>query len=60
MGLDNVLGVAGAARDHYFVLVWTCFINNFNGNCCYTYFWMDKKIQMDWMDWFIRYIICSY
>ena len=32
MSLDNVLGVAGAAGDHYVLLnFWISFINYFNG-----------------------------
>ena len=32
MSLDNVLGVAGAAGDHYvFINFWISFINCFNG-----------------------------
>ena len=35
MSLDNVLGVAGAAKEHYIsVNFWFSFINNINGNCC--------------------------
>jgi hypothetical protein len=32
MSLDNVLGVAGAAGDHYTLInIWISFINCFNG-----------------------------
>ena len=48
MSLDNVLGVAGAAKDHYGLLVFGLILSdNFNGYCCYFIFKLDKKIQMD-------------
>ena len=35
MSLDNVLGVAGAAKDHYVsVNIWFGLIDCANGNCC--------------------------
>ena len=44
MSLDNVLGVAGAAKEHYILLIFgLVFINNINGNCCKFNFKMDKK-----------------
>ena len=42
MSLDNVLGVAGAAGDHYvFTNFWFSFINNTYGNSCYSNIKMD-------------------
>jgi integral membrane protein, YjbE family len=41
MSLDNVLGVAGAAGDHYNLLIFGLFYHYFNGYCC------KSKSQMD-------------
>ena len=42
MSLDNVLGVAGAAGDHYVLLIFGLdFINNPYGNSCYCNIKMD-------------------
>ena len=42
MSLDNVLGVAGAAGDHYFFTnFWIGFINNIDGDCSNLNFKMD-------------------
>ena len=52
MSLDNVLGVAGAAGEHYGLLYWLSFINCFDGICSNTYFKLDKKVQMiAWQDY---------
>ena len=45
MSLDNVLAVAGAAKDHYFFTnIWFSFIYCFNGSSCKSNIKMDKKI----------------
>ena len=41
MSLDNVLGVAGAAKDHYFLLYLDYFINSNNGCWSHFNFWLD-------------------
>ena len=42
MSLDNVLGVAGAAGDHYGLLVFGLVLSIiFNGNCSNINIWMD-------------------
>ena len=42
MSLDNVLGVAGAAKDHYFLLVFgLAFINCDYGRWSYINIWLD-------------------